>query len=258
MSEAYIRSYNEGEGYKYFLENVPCLSPMPATRQYVKKDDIIINWGNGHYYENWQTHWLNTPANVYSAVNKLTTFKILKLNNIPIPEYTYDYNQAIQWIRQEYVVLCRTSLEGNSGRGIIVAKTQEQLIENVLYVKHLHHHDEYRVHVFKGKVINAGIKIKARPNADPLIRIYNNDNWLVSNINIDDENNMTVPLFKLAIKGVEALKLDFGTCDIVYTPNIYPYWFILEINTAPGSGHFTFTRFAKAFTSYIKKWKESL
>src|SRR3990167_11098184 len=62
-----------------------------------KDDDLIINWGNSKNPAWFGKKILNPPKFVSNAVNKLTTFEMLKNAGVPTVEFTTDREVAKNW-----------------------------------------------------------------------------------------------------------------------------------------------------------------
>lgn len=209
-----------------------------------KIDDTIVVWGANHN-PNWKNGtYINTPQKVSLATNKLHAFNLLHEKNISIPEYTTDLETAKLWIKDCWIV-CRTLLRASGGRGIVLAKTQGELVKAPLYVKYKRKDKEFRVHIFKDKVIDVAEKkrrqLENRPeNYNPYIRNYEYG-WVYC------RDNVTLPedVKLLAVNAVTALQLDFGAVDIIYNSK-HNKAYVLEINTAPGLQGQTLINYAKA------------
>jgi len=224
--------------YKMFSTSSKILrNELPATRVYPdrryrpKEDDIIINWGNSTL-PNWYgtspavMRMLNDPNAVSLASNKLKTLRILEEAGISIPRFTTNINEAYDFGD----VIVRHKLTGHSGRGIEIYRGGE-LPQAPLYTKYIEQKAEYRVHVFKGKVIDY-IKKRRKDYDYPtenesMVRSYKNG-WIFARNRLRRLERIE----SLAIDAVEALGLDFGAVDIVRGRDNSVY--VLEVNTAPG------------------------
>jgi len=198
-----------------------------------RRNHLIINWGNGGYPNWWDiqhdsTEFLNLPAFVKIASNKLSAF-IQMQDEVKIPKFTTDVNIAKNWIEEGGKVVCRTILNGNCGRGIIVAQNVEQLVSAPLYTKLTPKHKEYRVHVFQGKIIDF-VQKKRRLNQEetvPYIRSHGNG-WVFARQGVELPDDVA----EESIKAVNTLGLDFGAVDIATTREGRVV--VFEVNTAPG------------------------
>ena len=120
-----------------------------------RRTDIIINWGSTSMPYPSSNHDLNKVSAVRRAADKLDTFDHIS-NESPfiIPEFTTVIENAKEWINEGFKVYCRLSLTAHSGRGIVIAETLEDLVDAPLYTKGAKNKYEFRVHVFKNKIID--------------------------------------------------------------------------------------------------------
>jgi len=236
--------------YKKYSKSAKELSKALRIKRLKDKGDVkqfrfpIINWGNTTRLVTSITKVYNPASSVKVAVNKLKTFEALK-DKVAIPDFTTDYDQALEWIEDGEVVVCRTLLESHSGKGIVIAETAEQLPTNCkLFVKYFKKSSEFRVHVFNGKVIDF-VKKKKRngiedANYNKYIRSYNNG-WVFCRDGVTIPDNVKT----LCIEAVRALNLDFGAVDVCMKSNGKAA--ILEVNTSPALEGTTLTKYKEAF-----------
>ncbi len=196
---------------------------------------------------------LNRPAAVGRAVNKLTTFLDLQSANIPIPKFTTDFSIARQWLRGGDTVVERHELSGNSGEGIRIVNLDDPEMPNdlqaaPLYTKFINKTAEFRVHVFRGEVIDYIEKKKLpserRPENFNRYISSTHFGWVFSRTDIRDMPEVRA----LAIKAVATLGLDFGAVDIVYCDGVA---YVLEINSSPGLGGTTLVKYANAVRKFL-------
>lgn len=219
----------------------------------------IVNWGQGRL-PNWNdiairrgVSILNKPAAVNIAANKLMALQALKNAGVRIPDFTTSLAEAQRWLNNFNVVVERHELRGNSGEGIRIVTLHDDEMEDSLqyaplYTKFIPKTAEFRVHVFRGEVLDYIEKKKLVGERRPA-----NFNKYISSINygwvFSRTGVMDVPeVRQLAIKAVAALGLDFGAVDIVYADGL-PY--VLEVNTAPGLSGITLVKYANAFRRYM-------
>lgn len=168
-------------------------------------------------------------------VNKLDQYKYFKHHGISALEFTTDKAQAKAWLAQGVTVFGRQTLVGSEGKGIVVFEPGQVLSACPVYTQYKKKKREFRVHVFKDKVVKIVEKKKkhdAPENANPLIRNTANG-WVFC-----QEVQLTAPLKKrleeLALKASKICnKSDFRGVDIGY--NQYnDDVFVIEVNSAPG------------------------
>lgn len=220
---------------------------------------IVLNWGNGKA-PNWaarafsrNVRILNKPEAVNIASNKLTGLQALRNSGISVPEFTTNMSVAESWLDRGATVVERHELRGNSGEGIRIVNLDDDEMESYitsapLYTKFIPKTAEFRVHVFRGEVIDYIEKKKVAQDRRP-----ENFNRYVSSVHQGwvfartDVRDMT-EVRQIAIRAVAALGLDFGAVDIVYYEG-RPY--VLEVNTAPGLSGTTLVRYANALRRYM-------
>lgn len=213
---------------------------------------LIINYGSGARPPVWPSRgrWLNDPAATSGAGNKLSAFRKFQQAGLSYPEFSTDRAVAEGWIRDGQVVVCRTVLNGHSGRGIVLSDETHPLVAAPLYVKYKKKRKEFRVHVFKEQVIDVSEKRKRRvevrpPHFDGFIRNLANG-WVFCRDNVVRPGDME----QLAIASCRALGLDFGAVDIIWNEHENKSY-VLEVNTAPGLEGTTLVNYASAIHRWI-------
>lgn len=201
------------------------------------KNTVVINWGTLSA-KNYPYPILNRDTSVSS--NKLATFSILTLKNIPCVDITTHKKIADAWLEHGFTVLARTANQFG-GKGIqIFDGTQD----TPMYSKVEKKAKEYRVHVMNGKAFWVQQKKgKKGVKKDPLIWSHNRGYCFVIN-NIDPYPQ---ELTDLAVQATKALKLDFAALDILQ--NTKGEWKIIECNSAPGIENTTLKKYIEAFSA---------
>ena len=206
----------------------------------------VINWGSSTPTVDFgNAIIINKPKAVGLAANKLKTMGFLALSGVSTPDYSPHKEQALQWLEQGHKVFCRTKLSGHSGEGIVIAETINELVDAPLYTKWVRIGQEYRVHVFRGEVLD--VQRKARKHDVPDEGV----NWKVRNlaggfIFARADVNPPEDVLKQAVDAVEALGLDFGAVDIITGKNNNNAY-VLEVNTACGLMGTTLEKYIEAF-----------
>ena len=220
------------------------LQIKPTSRTFrPKPTDKYIYWGGSAFIGG----NIEASYNSYRTVasNKLNTFKALTQAGLSTVPWTEDPHFA----RQEWdTVVIRDTLTGHSGQGIRIwhkddAGAGDDITGASLYTKYVKKTYECRIHIFKGRMIDAQIKRKVRDveENNPLIRnihtgwVYCRDNYIPDPTSI-----------QLAIDAVQAVGLDFGAVDLIYN-QYYNQFYILEVNTAPGLEGTTLINYVNAF-----------
>ena len=114
----------------------------PARSRFKSRSsDVIINWGNST-----QCHraTLNKdPEALLVATNKLVFFQHFQDKDYVPPFWTNQEDIP----DEAFPVVCRTTLTGHSGAGIVLAGSRSELVPAPLYVKYVPKTEEYRIHV---------------------------------------------------------------------------------------------------------------
>ena len=207
----------------------------------LKRDVMLINWGRSDLVVRGQpSRILNPPDRVAVATNKLTCLRQLKDRGVSCVDFTTDLNVVEGWLANNEVVYGRKVLSGSQGDGIVVVKNINRITACPLYTKGVVKSHEYRVHIFRDKVMDV-TKKRRRTEAETNDYIKNLENgWVYCRENIEIPDN----LLECAKQAVIAIGLDFGAVDILYKKGV-PY--VLEINTAPGLEGTTLDRYIEHF-----------
>ena len=226
----------------------------------------VINWGASAVSDEVaKCKIINPPAIVALASNKLKFFEAVEKYNdniyeededyggiVNFPQFSTSKRKASQWIGSGSVVVERHKLTGNSGEGIRLAETVDELEDAPLYVRYVPKKQEYRAHVANGMVVDLQRKARRHDVADADInwRIRNHDNGFIF-----QRNNLVVPpqVERQAVNACKAIGLDFGAVDIVFNEREHKAY-VLEINTAPGLTGSTLEGYVKRF----KNWDDAV
>ncbi len=213
---------------------------------------MVINWGNSNI-PNWNVlNALNLPLQVAIASNKLQAFWKFLDAEVKTPVFSNNKETAQAWFNEGHTIVERHILNGHSGNGIRIVQPGEELQNAPLYVQYKKKKKEYRVHIFKGEMIDEQIKkrsTEARDNGNVNTFVRNvSGGWVYCRSDI-------VPCDvrkELAIRSITALGLDFGAVDIIYNEHENQYY-VLEVNTAPGLEGTTLQKYLDAFTRYYNQ-----
>lgn len=228
---------------------------VKADGRYIpRRNDLIIGWGcsNPATWGSRGINFMNWPEYIGSASNKLTAFNIMKDAGVVIPEFTTNDETVWEWLHEGNRVLARRLLQGHSGEGITMLHPEVLGWSDCpLYVKYIKKAAEYRVHVFKGTIIDIQQKKKRQevPNEEVDYEVRNHENgWVFcrENIVVDDKVKAE------SLKAVEALGLDFGAVDVIWN-NHQQEAYILEVNTSPGLEGETVGKYADSIINYLQR-----
>jgi hypothetical protein len=229
-------------------------------------NSLLINYGCSNIP--WLTpnhHILNKPEAIGRACNKISTFKILYDAQVPIPFWCRSKHMTTPWFEDNLkpIIFCRTLINSSKGRGIVVARKVEELVDAPLYTLYIPKDEEYRFHVFNRKVIHIQKKLKLTTeeleargitSRNPLIRNSSNGYVFSSNLDLglDEDGSYINPKYSMmtehSISAVNTLGLDFGAVDLIVAKDGRVY--VLEVNTAPGIEGVTLEKYVEAFQNY--------
>lgn len=220
----------------------------------------LINWGSSSERlklisasaEILKCQIINHPSKVDVACDKLKSFQVFKAAGVPVPNFTSSRTEAVTWLEAGKDVFARTQLRAHSGRGIVHMMADHQDTWDVnaeLYVEYIPKKHEYRVHVFRGQVLDTqrkGLREELKGTEGVNFKIRNLQNGFVF---VRNDGHVVPQVVKDAgVKAVTALGLDFGAVDIVYNEKAGAAY-VLEVNCAPGLQGTTLENYAKAMSS---------
>ena len=218
------------EGGKAVAKPLPALRVRQNGLYRPRTSDLIINWGSTKT-PSWARSnltVLNPWDKIKNATNKIKAFNLLSAANIPVPRYTTSRDEALSFFADNGIVVCRTTVTGSRGAGIVIAKTPEELVNAPLYTRHVRHKNEYRVHVVGNTIIDFAQKKKRQGSeASALIRSHGDGVFCRDGISLPD----TVK--QAALGAIQALGLDFGAIDLGHRVSDDKAY-VFEVNTAPG------------------------
>lgn len=218
----------------------------------------VINWGNSRvpdwYLAVPPDQLLNHPASVGTASNKLTFMSHIVEQGLPslVPAFATNADAAVALLdgRRNGVVVARTTLQGHSGAGIVLCRTEEEIraVQGArLYTLHCRHRDEYRVHVLNDKIIDFSMKKRRGEfggEVNTLVRSYPNG-WVFCR----EDVSLPETVAQAACLAVAACGLDFGAVDVAHRVGDNEAR-VLEVNTAPGLQGTTLERYSESFSQW--------
>lgn len=224
---------------------------LVRSRWRPKLTRLLINWGHTNPPIDVGNQVLNKPEATALAVNKLAALRRMQEAGVRVPRFTDSKAEAAQWLAEkpDTVIFCRTMLRASGGRGIVIAKNNLDLVQAPLYTKRVKKQEEYRVHIFRGGVIDVAQKRLRRGFAghadrNAYVRNFHNG-WIHAHDNVVCPDSVK----EISIQATQALGLDFGAVDVGLTAKGLP--FVFEVNTAPGlENQQTINAYINAFNNY--------
>jgi hypothetical protein len=222
---------------------------LVGSRYQPSADKLIINWGMSNDHPRVpNSNILNHYEAVERSVNKIRSLQVLTLAGVSTLEYTTDQTTAQSWVASDQPTYCRNLVSSSGGRGINIVSSGI-IVDAPLYTKSFPTKHEYRVHVFRGTIIDITQK-KRRSGVEVNNQIRNHDNgWVFCRNDIaplSEENQ------QVAIQGIQALGLDFGAIDLLVDRNGRAV--ICECNSAPGIENTTLEKYTQAFKNYLLEY----
>ena len=248
-SVLYLYAYNEKSNAAKALSRYLLIQRIRHDNSAFKgnANKTVINWGASEIpYEVSKCNILNAPIHVAEVTDKLSFFRKLEETKLT-PTFTTDIEKAKEWAKGKNEVVCRTLLRASGGDGIVLAYEPEVVVDAPLYVRYIPKQDEYRVHVFKGEVIDIQKKARRHGCEKPDWQIRNRKNGFIY-----ARDGLSPPscIREVAIETFNHFSLTFGAVDIIYTVN-KSRALALEINTAPGLEGQTVISYAKALMEFM-------
>lgn len=214
----------------------------------IKRNRLVVNWGNSQSLPELEDSTIvNHPNNVASAVNKMEMFRLLSDAGVATVAYSESRRHVENnWRTEDSIIYARQLVDSYGGKGIIIIKAEDAMVDAPFYTLGFMSAHEYRVHVAGGKIIDY-TKKKRRAGIETNEYIRNsNGGWVFC------RDGVTLPyqVADLALRATEALGLDFCAVDILYKKkdNMAK---VLEVNTAPGLEGTTLARYVDYFKKEI-------
>lgn len=217
-----------------------------------REEKTVINWGASRLPEEVaKCTVLNNPEAVNRASDKLKFFHNADCRK---PWFTTRWDTALEYMEEEQcTIVVRHVLNGHSGEGIEIVEPGMYMPENApLYTAYVPKRHEYRVHVFRGEVIDVQRKARRRDVADEDVnwKVRNNANGFVFARNGDALGDVPDNVLRQATLAVTSLGLDFGAADVIFNEH-QSLAYVLEVNTAPGLVGTTLDNYSQAFRNLL-------
>jgi hypothetical protein len=185
------------------------------------------------------------------SVDKLTQYKWFQQHGLSALEFTTKLYEANDWLKQGHVVFGRKLLNASCGDGIIVL--EKPLEGNAdggdacpVYTKYKKKKREFRVHVFKDKVVAVvEKKRKSGWNGQQDTKIRNLVNGYVFCQGIEILPTLSERIEALAISASKVSGSDFKGVDLGYNEK-QDDLFVIEVNSAPGIEGSNVDKYVKA------------
>ena len=259
---------------KHFDANEVTCHHQPKIK--VRDNAVVVNYGRSEmpkWFEEARTRgvkMLNNPTAVANSVDKRRTLMLLQANGVPCLEFETDPTKVFAQLSTNYGIewLARTTCTGKKGNGIVpvyggqeYGPEGEPFPDAPLYTKFYDKDVEFRVHVFRGQVIDyvqkkrMGKKKRSAIGLDePNMLIRNHKRgWVFAHNDIIHSKLVE----QIAIQAANVLGLDYAGIDILAKLDAageVKHAVVCESNSAPGmSSSKTFNAYMHAIEDFIKE-----
>lgn len=179
--------------------------------------------------------------------DKVFQYEWFSKNAIPSFDFTTSHEEACAWIEDGHTVLARRLTRASEGKGIVIAETTEALPMAPVYTKYLKKKKEFRVHVFKEKVVSVLEKRRKKGVYNGESKIRNTANgYVFCRENVEEPEGIR----ELALKAGKVTDSHFKGVDIGYNEKLN-HLFVIEVNSAPGMEGSTIKDYAEAICNEI-------
>jgi glutathione synthase/RimK-type ligase-like ATP-grasp enzyme len=188
-------------------------------------------------------------------VNKLEQYKWFQKHGLSALEYTTDSVQAAKWGKEGHVVFGRKLLNASCGDGIVIIEPKT-LYEGAqmcpVYTKYKPKKREFRVHVFKDKVVTIVEKRRKTDwNGDKKdTKIRNLANGYVFCQNVELTEKLRERINQLSLAASKVCSSDFRGVDVAYNEKLDDV-FVIEVNSAPGIEGSNVDKYVETIKEYV-------
>ncbi len=178
------------------------------------------------------------------ARDKLHQYKFFRKNELNFPWFSESKEQTKKMMEGGAIqsVLCRVLLRGQEGHGIVIADQPEDLVDAPVYVQYREKTIEYRVNLFRGKVVNVREKRRKIGFEGGEPRIRNTENGYVYCLPVKVIPQLVITS---AVRAAKVTDSDIVGVDVAYNANNGEH-FIIEVNSAPSMEGVTVEDYANA------------
>lgn len=188
--------------------------------------------------------------------DKLTQYKYFKQHNISALEFTTAAVEATKWLQQGFTVVGRKILNGSCGHGIVIIEGKEKTADGAnlcpVYTKYKPKKREFRVHVFRDKVVAiVEKKRKADYQGDKKdAKIRNLEHGYIFAQTVELTDALRKRLEETSLAAAKVCSSDFRGVDVAYNEKNDDV-FVIEVNSAPGIEGTNVERYAQAIKNSV-------
>jgi hypothetical protein len=212
-------------------------------------------------YKVWRTTKKSSGAKQLrwgAYADKLEQYQAFKEKGLPALEFTTDKAVAGAWFNDGHTVFGRKLLSSYEGKGIVIFDPKvnpkpDEILECKVFTKYIPKKQEFRVHVFKDKVVSILEKRKKKDwkgKSDSKIRNTANG-YIFCQYDIDITESLQKRIESLALASRKVCGSDFCGVDIGYNKKL-DNLFVIEVNSAPGIEGSNVQKYCNAIEAYVK------
>jgi glutathione synthase/RimK-type ligase-like ATP-grasp enzyme len=210
--------------------------------------EVVIRWGSvrktGFKKE------FNSVESASLARDKPGMLRLLNKAGIGSPHVILfgdkDRDEQIMSMKLPFISRNNVHMGGSGFRWIHTKSEAENEIKQADGSRHwaelIKSDNEYRVHVFQGRIIRVAIKSKPDDGsvACEVVKSHHNG-WIFCGVLV---KNAPKRVKQAAVMACDLIKIDFAAVDVITSGDKA---YVLELNTAPGLTGITLERYVKAF-----------
>jgi glutathione synthase/RimK-type ligase-like ATP-grasp enzyme len=190
-------------------------------------------------------------------VDKLAQYKWFKEKGLSALEFTTSADEADAWVSKGHAVFGRKLLNASCGDGIVVIESgSKSTVENThcpVYTKYKPKKREFRVHVFKDKVVTI---VEKRRKTDwkgdkSDTKIRNLANGYIFCQEVDLSEKLRARINSLAVESSKVCSSDFRGVDLGYNEK-HDDLFVIEVNSAPGIEGSNVGKYIEVMKGFVK------
>ena len=175
--------------------------------------------------------------------DKIFQYKWYEVNQIPALEYTTEQSKAQEWASGGSCVVARLLTRASEGKGIVITEAGGQVPVAPVYTKYKKKKQEFRVHVFQGKVVHV-LEKRKKTGTENFSKVRNLANgYVFCSDSVIEPNGLR----DLALRAAKVTSSDFAGVDIGYNEK-KDELFVIEVNSAPGIQGSNLTRYIDVIT----------
>lgn len=131
------------------------INPYKQNHKYYGDYDLVFNYGC--QLNVLAKKFVNKPSSVAKCIDKLSTFYKLMKMGLPIVPFT---EHVVEVPKHWKTVVCRKVVDGHQSKGLSYVQQGDALPVAQLYTDFYEHKHEFRIIVFKNKVVGRYLKVE--------------------------------------------------------------------------------------------------